>query len=198
MRMTWISCIIMKLYKNNDRIDLILLYSVALSPAKRIIDAMEHGDYPTAMTLWDHYILRGSDLPGFKRLLYIETLMNLYMATYPFRSDIVHLAGSARNAAAVAARAMGVFRNYVESRKDIMMKYNVVLFIKTCQIHSIAFPPTHPKYKYIFEDDWLIKAKTQIDDFLRKRIPECTIGDIPGVVSDGVHLISTDVRLPPI
>jgi hypothetical protein len=149
-----------------------------LSPSKRILAAADSGDYPTTLALWDSLVLSQSKAQEMKKLLHIETLLNLYLASYVFNIDTASRAGSAANAAYVAARSMTVFRNYADSRKDLMMRYNITIFIKYQHIYKIAFPPTHPKYRDLFTEEWRQQTRTQIQHYLIKRLDQTTGSDI--------------------
>ena len=82
---------------------------------QRFLNALDGGDYPRMLTLWDTYIsskigtVKSTALNAESRDA--EFVVNLCCAIYPFRADVIERAGSSVVAAKVAARSMTIFNH---------------------------------------------------------------------------------------
>jgi len=150
--------------------------------ADRILAAFDDGDYPLLLSLWETFIVQ----PALDRLASSPTssssssptpsaleeqrknaefLCNLHCAIYPFRADVMRRAGSPDVAATVAARAMTIFKHFMETRGHDLIHKGHPLH-KFRGVHKIAFPPTHPNCKELFASAWVPTARDEVRAFL--------------------------------
>jgi len=138
---------------------------------QRLLVALDSGDYPRLITLWDTYI--SSKIGTVKSTVLgaeardAEFLMNLSCAIYPFRGDVIASAGSPSVAAKVAARSMTIFKHYLETRGARLVQKDQE-FVSYRNLYRIAFPPTHPQFKHLFSEDWQKSCRDRIVMFLEK------------------------------
>jgi len=147
-----------------------LSYSDSRAITERIMSSLSGGDYPRALVLWDTYVVQF--LPG--RSVAINTdartaefILNLYLAVFPFRSEVIKSAGTPKIASATAARSMTIFKHFVETRGTRLVQKDQE-FAAYGGLHRIAFPPTHPQYKHLFTEDWMRTARYRISSFLER------------------------------
>ncbi len=138
---------------------------------QRILNAMDSGDYPRTITLWDTYIaqkigtVKSMSLNAEARDA--EFLVNIGCSIYPFRSDVIQNAGSPDVAAKVAARSMTMFKHYVENRGARLVQKGEEFSLYR-GLFKIAFPPAHPQFKHLFSEEWYISTRERIIAFLEK------------------------------
>jgi hypothetical protein len=138
---------------------------------QRILNALDSGDYPRCITLWDTYI---SQKIGTVKSMALNTesreaefLYNLACGIYPFRSHVIKEAGSPDVASKVAARSMTMFKHYVQNR-GIKLVQNGEEFSIYKNLFKIAFPPAHPQYSHLFSEEWYNETREKIIKFLEK------------------------------
>ena len=136
----------------------------------RIMSSFLEGDYPRALTLWDTYVIQGLH----DRSVIInndartaEFILNLYIAIFPFRMEVIKTAPTPKVASATAARSMTIFKHFVESRGSRLVQKDQE-FEPYKNLHKIAFPPTHPQFKHLFSEDWMKTAKSRVISFLER------------------------------
>ena len=138
---------------------------------QRILNALDSGDYPRTLTLWDTYIaqkigtVKSTVLNAEARDA--EFLVNLSCAIYPFRSNVIQTAGSPDVAAKVAARSMTMFKHYAETRGARLVQKGEE-FAPFKNLFKIPFPPTHPQFKHMFGEEWYTTSRERIIFFLEK------------------------------
>ena len=137
---------------------------------ERILASVLSGDYPRALLLWDSYIVQV--LPGKSASLNsdartIEFILNLFLAVYPFRTEVIKDAQSPKVASATAARSMTIFKHYLEA-KGARLTQQDQEFEQYKTLHKIAFPPTHPQFKHLFSEEWTKMVKQRISSFLER------------------------------
>jgi hypothetical protein len=130
----------------------------------RIVSAVVNGEYTTALTLWDTYVISSSQNQEADSA---EFIMNLFCAIYPFRSDVIKSAGNPKIASKVAARQMTIFKHYIESKGYDLVQQDSA-FASYRGLPKIAFPPTHPAFKHLFTQEWMRNAILKISQFLDK------------------------------
>ena len=148
--------------------------------ADRILAAFDDGDYPLLLSLWETFIVQpaldrlassstssSSSVPSAleEQRKNAEFLCNLHCAIYPFRADVMRRAGSPDVAATVAARAMTIFKHFMETRGHDLIHKGHPLH-KFRGVHKIAFPPTHPNCKELFASAWVPTARDEVRAFL--------------------------------
>jgi len=139
---------------------------------QRILNALDNGDYPQLVTLWDSFItqkigtVKSSLLAAEAREA--EFLANLCGAIYPLRPEIIQIAGDPALAAKVAARAMTIFKHYLETRGARLVEFKDLEFYPYRNLFKIAFPPAHPQFKHLFTDAWSRTARERIVKFMEK------------------------------
>lgn len=138
---------------------------------QRILNAIDSGDYPRILTLWDTYItqkigtLKSTALNSEARDA--EFLVHINCAIYPFRSDVIQKAGAPEVAAKVAARSMSMFKHFVETRgARLVLKGEEFAAYKN--LYKIPFPPTHPQFQHLFSEQWYSETRQRIISFLEK------------------------------
>ena len=135
---------------------------------QRLLNALDNGDYPRMVALWDSFITARSSERSKSlsvEMREVEFLVHLTCAVYPFRSEIIQIAGSPAVAAKVAARSMTIFKHYLETRGS---RCSADEFVGYRNIHKIAFPPAHPQYKHMFTPEWSRTTRNRIASFLEK------------------------------
>lgn len=136
----------------------------------RVMSALESGDYPQALTLWDALViqtLNNRSVAMNNEARTAEFILNLFLAIYPFRSEVIKSAGTPRIASATAARSMTIFKHFLESRGHRLTQRDQE-FANYRNLHKIAFPPTHPQFKHLFTEDWTKMAKYRLAAFLER------------------------------
>jgi len=134
-----------------------------------LIESFLRGDYSTSLTLWNNHVI--SEMLTLSRAMQselkkIEFYVNIYMATYPFRNSSIEAAGSPDLAAKDAARAMTIFKHFLESRGKDTLKTSQFQIYK--DLPKIAFPPTHPKFSHLFRSDWIDDTEALVLSFLKR------------------------------
>ena len=138
---------------------------------QRILNALDGGDYPRILTLWDTYIaqkigtVKSMALNAEARDA--EFLVNLNCAIYPFRPDVIQTAGSPDVASKVAARSMTMFKHYLETRGARLAQKGEEFGLYR-NVYKIPFPPAHPQFKHLFGEEWYTSTRQRIIGFLEK------------------------------
>jgi len=138
---------------------------------QRILNALDSGDYPRILTLWDTYI--SQKIGTVKSTLLnaeardSEFLVNLNCAVYPFRSSVIQQAGTPEVAAKVAARSMAMFKHYVETR-GVRLVQRGEDFAAYKHLFKAQFPPSHPQFQHLFSEQWYSDSRQKIITFLEK------------------------------
>ena len=139
---------------------------------QRILNALDNGDYPQLVTLWDSFITQKIGTVKSSLLAMeareAEFLANLCGAIYPLRPEIIQIAGDPALAAKVAARAMTIFKHYLETRGARLVEFKDLEFYPYRNLFKIAFPPAHPQFKHLFTDAWSRTARERIVKFMEK------------------------------
>ena len=138
---------------------------------QRLMNALDNGDYPRMLQLWDSCIQQKigsvkSSLLG-AEARECEFLVHLCCAIYPFRSEVIQIAGSPAIAAKVAARSMTIFKHFLVTRGNRLVQGDRE-FANYRGIYKIAFPPSHPQYKHMFTQEWSRATRSRIADFMEK------------------------------
>ena len=134
----------------------------------RIMTAVEKCDSPRLLSLWDAYVVQGLSQKSVAvnaETRIAEFYIHLYCATYPFRNESLTAARTPAVASKHAARAMTIFKHYLETRGKRLLK--TPEFQGFRNLHKVGFPPTHPSFSYLFRDDWVAMVKDKISKFLR-------------------------------
>ena len=139
---------------------------------QRILNALDNGDYPRLVTLWDTYVTQKIGTVK-STLIAVEAreaefLANLLCSIYPFQSEVIQSAGSPAVAAKVAARSMGIFKHYLESKGNRLALQKDHEFFAYRNVHKIAFLPSHPQYKHMFAEEWRRSTRERITRFMEK------------------------------
>lgn len=137
----------------------------------RIMGALDSGDYPRVITLWDTYILQklGTMKPTslHSEARDAEFLVHLLCALYPFHPEVIQNCGSPIVAAKVAARSMTIFKHFLETRGSRLIQKDQEFAIYR-NLYRVAFPPTHPQFAHMFSDEWLQISRNRVVTFLDK------------------------------
>jgi hypothetical protein len=138
---------------------------------QRFLNALDGGDYPRMLTLWDTYVsskigtVKSTALNAEARDA--EFIVNLCCAIYPFRAEVIETAGSPAVAAKVAARSMTIYNHFLETRGARLVQQGQE-FVAYRNIHKIPFPPQHPHFAHLFTSDWYSYARERVINFLEK------------------------------
>ena len=137
----------------------------------RFLSALDGGDYPRMVTLWDTYV--GSKIGTVKSTALnaeardAEFIVNLCCAIYPFRAEVIENAGSSGVAAKVAARSMIIYKHFLETRGARLVQPGQEFEVYR-KLHKIPFPPQHPLFSHLFTDEWYDQARERVIAFLEK------------------------------
>ena len=137
----------------------------------RFLSALDGGDYPRMVTLWDTYV--GSKIGTVKSTALnaeardAEFIVNLCCAIYPFRAEVIENAGSSNVAAKVAARSMVIFKHFLETRGARLVQPGQEFEVYR-KLHKIPFPPQHPLFSHLFTEEWYDRARERVITFLEK------------------------------
>lgn len=138
---------------------------------QRFLNALDGGDYPRMLTLWDTYIsskigtVKSTALNAESRDA--EFMVNLCCAIYPFRAEVIERAGSSVVAAKVAARSMTIFNHFLKTRGARLVQQGQE-FVAYRNLHKIPFPPQHPHFAHLFTSEWYSETRNRVINFLEK------------------------------
>ena len=124
-----------------------------------LLRAIDSGDYPSALGLWDKHIttitsISAQEAPEvLASVAKMEFTFHLVLVTHPFRVPILRKSTSLNEVSSRAAVAMVIFRNFIQLYGQALVNTDKD-YLNYRILHKVAFPPTHPMFRHLFNDEW--------------------------------------------